>query len=113
MKHTRTRLASAFLVVALAAPIAQATIPHEVGSPTQGPAPVAGAALIARQGPPPIIRMDGQPAAFVRPITMEGAGGFDWADAGVGFGAAAGLVLIGAGSAVVLRRNRRLASPVH
>ena len=42
------------------------------------------------------------PRPPTRPIVMESAG-LDWPDAGVGFGAAAGLALLGAGSAVALR----------
>jgi hypothetical protein len=45
------------------------------------------------------------PRPPTRPIVIDGAG-FDWTDAGVGFGAAAGLGLLGAGSAVALRRRR-------
>ena len=42
------------------------------------------------------------PRPPTRPIVMESAG-FDWPDAGVGFAAAAGLGLLGAGSVVALR----------
>lgn len=45
------------------------------------------------------------PPPVTRPIVIGGTS-FDWTDAGVGFGAAAGLGLLGAGSAVALRRRR-------
>jgi hypothetical protein len=43
-----------------------------------------------------------RPAPLTRPIVIDGTG-FDWADAGVGFATATGLVLLGAGSAVAVR----------
>jgi hypothetical protein len=45
------------------------------------------------------------PAPVTRPIVIEGPG-FDWTDAGIGFAAAVGLGLLGAGSAVALRSRR-------
>ena len=45
------------------------------------------------------------PPPETRPIVIGGTS-FDWTDAGVGFGAAAGLGLLGAGSAVALHRRR-------
>jgi hypothetical protein len=40
--------------------------------------------------------------AVIRPIVISGTG-FDWPDAGIGFGAAAGLALLAAGTGVALR----------
>ena len=114
MNQVRRGLAAAVLVVALSSPIAQASFPHEGGQPTAAdPTAAAGAALAGRSVPPPIARMDGQVPTLVRPIVLDAGGGFDWADAGVGFGSAAGLALIGAGSLVALRRHRRVGPAAH
>src|SRR5262245_26484551 len=45
-----------------------------------------------------------------RPIVIAGTG-FDWTDAGIGFAAAAGLVMLGAGTAVAVRSRRLGPSP--
>jgi hypothetical protein len=42
----------------------------------------------------------------IRPIVADGAGGFDWKDAGIGFAAAGGLALMGAGSLATARWRR-------
>jgi hypothetical protein len=43
-------------------------------------------------------------------VVVEAEGGFDWADAGIGAGTAAGVVLIGAAAGVGLSHRRRLVS---
>ena len=66
-------------------------------------APAAQAAL-----PTPIW---GRPAPEKPPVVVvESDGGFDWADAGIGAGAAAGVVLVGAAAGVGLSHRRRLVS---
>jgi hypothetical protein len=50
------------------------------------------------------------PAPVTRPLVIDGTG-FDWTDAGVGFAAAAGLALLGAGTAVAVRSRRLEPSP--
>jgi hypothetical protein len=50
-------------------------------------------------------------AQLTRPIVVEGTS-FDWADAGVGFAAAAGLGLLGLGSAAAVR-SRRMNARLH
>jgi hypothetical protein len=59
----------------------------------------------------PVVRSgrDGS-APPARPIVMSGAG-FDWPDAGIGFVAAAGIGLVGAGGAVAIRARRRDGRP--
>jgi len=41
-------------------------------------------------------------------VVVEAGDGFDWADAGIGAGVAAGLVLLGAATAKVVRRHRHV-----
>ena len=48
-----------------------------------------------------------------RPIVIEGQTGFDWTDAGVGFAAAAGVALLGAGSILTVRWRRHVGTPAH
>lgn len=91
MNHTRHRLAIGLAVAALAPGVAQASIPHEPGADPAG----AGVVLPSRT------------------IVIEGESGFDWTDAGVGFAAAAGLALLGAGSILTVRWRRHVASPAH
>jgi hypothetical protein len=50
------------------------------------------------------------PAAPVQEVEVVTSDGFDWADAGVGAGTAAGLVLLAAATATGLAHRRRLAS---
>jgi hypothetical protein len=70
---------------------------------------LAAAALLsapaaqARQDPSTGARVPEQPTVVVEP-----GDGFDWADAGIGAGVAAGLVLFGAGTAKIVRRHRHV-----
>ena len=88
MTRTSTKvlrsLALAATVSALAAPAASA-LPAEL---TQSPA-------------------NGQedPATPVRVVTVHTDSGFDWGDAGIGAAAGLSLMLVGAGSAIVVRRR--------
>jgi hypothetical protein len=71
---------------------------------------LAAAALLsapaapARQDPSTGARVPEQPTVVV----VEPGGGFDWADAGIGAGVAAGLVLFGAATARIVRRHRHV-----
>ena len=117
MSHTRTPLAIALALAAVAATPAAAVIPHEVGQAPSAGAPVAS----VERSAPPIARMDRlrpEPASvaaavvpasqtLVRPIVAADAGGFDWTDAGIGFAAAAGIALMGAGALAPVRWRRQ------
>lgn len=46
-----------------------------------------------------------KPATPVRVVTVETDGGFDWGDAGIGAGSGLALVLVGVGSALVVRHR--------
>ena len=84
MSHTRSSLAIALALAAVAATPAAAMLPPEAGQArSAGNAPV------------------------IRPIVADGAGGFDWKDAGIGFAAAGGLALMGAGSLATVRWRRQ------
>jgi hypothetical protein len=73
-------------------------------------AAIAAAALLsapaaqARQDATTGARVPEEPTVVV----VEAGDGFDWADAGIGAGVAAGLVLLGAATAKVVRRQRRV-----
>jgi hypothetical protein len=55
-------------------------------------------------------RPSAPPTSVARPIVIAGTS-FDWTDAGVGFAAAAGLGLLGAGTGVAVRARRLGTSP--
>jgi hypothetical protein len=71
---------------------------------------LAAAALLsapaaqARQDSSTGARVPEQPSVVV----VEAGDGFDWADAGIGAGVAAGLVLFGAATAKFVRRHRHV-----
>lgn len=69
----------------------------------------AGRSLVATAAVTPPDRIDAASQAPVRPIVTDGGTSFDWTDAGIGFAAAAGLALMGAGSLATVRwrRNER------
>jgi hypothetical protein len=75
-------------------------------------AAIATAALLA--APPAQARNDAGTGARVPEeptvVVVEAGDGFDWADAGIGAGVAAGLVLLGAATAKVVRRQRHAAA---
>lgn len=104
MNITRNRLAAVLAVAALAAPAAQASIPHEPGA-DPGP-PVTSA---DRQH----ARLDGSLPPASRPIVIGRSAGFDWTDAGIGFGVALGLALLGAGTIATVHWRRDFGRPAH
>jgi hypothetical protein len=109
MNHTRKRMAIGLAVGALAPGVAQANIPHEAGQ-----APEATVAVAAGgHATPHIARLEASVPPAPRPIVIERSAGFDWTDAGIGFAAAAGLALLGAGSVVTVRWRRHIGSPAH
>lgn len=136
MNHTRKRIAIGLAVAALAPGVAQASIPHEPDRTSQAavtsavagrsappigrmdgalppPSRPAVTAGVGGRAAPPIGRLDGSLPPPSRPIVIEKATGFDWTDAGIGFAAAAGLALLGAGSVVTVRSRRQFGSPAH
>jgi hypothetical protein len=99
------------LVVALAVPAAAAA---DTDYPAPGgPIPVTSPPRLAAQGTD-VAAADQQAPKFpsrvevyrAPPSTLHTAGGFDWADAGVGAGGAALLVTISLGAALTLRRRQ-------
>lgn len=109
-RTTRQRTATAGLVLTLAAtgaPAAQATFPD-------GDSPVsstqARAAALAER-----VRTEPAPPAIDTSFGLDVvAGGFDWADAGIGAGIALGAAGLLAGSVLVVRRaggRDRLSTP--
>lgn len=116
---TRHRVATAGLALALAAigaPVAQATFP-DGDSPVPAGAPheqspgrstqARGAALGER------VRTEPAPPVIDTSFSLDTAGGFDWADAGVGAGIALGATGLLMGSVLVVRRagRNRLSTP--
>jgi hypothetical protein len=79
----------------IAVALAAACLP---ASPTAGARPASGEPGVTA------------PAAPVQEVEVVTSDGFDWADAGVGAGTAAGLVLLAAATATGLAHRRRLAS---
>jgi hypothetical protein len=55
-------------------------------------------------------RLAGAPVRPDKAIVVQEADGFDWADAGIGAGAAAGLVLLGVATSRIVRRHRGVAA---
>jgi hypothetical protein len=70
------------------------------------------ATIVLLSGPAAQARPDVTTGARVpeepKVVVVEAGDGFDWADAGIGAGVAAGLVLLGAVTAKVVRRQRRV-----
>jgi hypothetical protein len=92
------------LLAAAVAPLAQAMhAPERAGISTTATLDAA-----TRHHHPDVVL---QPPTRI--ITVREADTFDWGDAGIGAGAALGLVLVGGGSALLLRRdNGRKGVPV-
>ncbi len=131
MNTTRKNIAIGLAVATLAPGLAQAAIPHEPDRASTPAASIAGG--IAGRPAPPLARLDGalpppsigltgtftSGAGVVRtapvaprPIVIaDEQGGFDWTDAGLGFAAAAALVLLGTGSVATVRWRRHTGSP--
>jgi hypothetical protein len=107
--HTARRITSqaalATAVLALAAPVAGAAAPDHVDRVQPGPQASPDISDYA-QGRTP----GEQPAVQVVRVTREVATtrGFDWDSAGIGAGAAVGIVLVGAGGFMTIARVRRL-----
>lgn len=87
------------------------TIPAAGASAAQGQQPSPIQRIIAQEGAARMTLLRRQaatehatPAAIV--VTVDG-GGFDWGDAGIGGAAGVALVILGAGSIVLLRDGRR------
>ena len=109
----------AALAVALALPAAASAADTSYYGP-EGPVPVNGATRLPALGTD-VAAPDQQAPTFPSKIpvyrprssTSQVAGGFDWADAGVGAGGAALLWTVSLGAVLTLRRRRdRAPSPV-
>jgi len=87
----RIRRRRRWIVLALAAAALSA-------APAAGARPDSGGSDVTPPKPP------------VQEVEVVTADGFDWTDAGVGAGAAAGIVLLAGATAVALGHRRRLAS---
>jgi hypothetical protein len=100
------------LVVALAVPAAASAADTDYPAP-EGPIPVTSPTRLAAQGTD-VAAPDQQAPKFpsrvevyrAPPSAPQAAGGFDWADAGVGAGGAALLVTISLGAALTIRRRQ-------
>jgi hypothetical protein len=118
--HRLTRpVALGLTVFAFAAPTAAAEIPHHAspeGNPVAGPDDKAAAMIEARRdlrSPDTRDHADGRgtfnaPEVTVVKVTEPSpvSGGVDWADAGIGAGAAFGLSLLALGSTLAVVRRR-------
>lgn len=108
MQHGRNRklkaLATAFAVAAFAAPAAQASIDTDARHQALVDK-VQQAQVDARHQA--LLRHEQGPAVYVTGQTQSvtSSGGTDWSNAGIGAGAAFGLVLIAAGGAFVGRKK--------
>ena len=96
MNRIRRLTALGIAIAALAPATAQAYFPHD------GP---AGDPVL------PVVAAAGGSPAQPQSIVIKERNGFDWADAGMGFAAAAGLALLSAGSLVTVRSRRGAARP--
>jgi hypothetical protein len=95
--------AVALALAAIAAPMAEARhAPAEAELSTSPSGPVDAA---TRHHHPDVA----QP--LTRVIAVTRAGGFDWADAGIGAGGALGAVLLAGGSVLLVKRTHRRAIP--
>jgi hypothetical protein len=124
-QHRFKRLATAIVAAAVLLPVTQAGAqasstsgPGEYGMPRSMPSDYAGnlgqlpRSMPADYGTLVEPGQYGMPRAL--PVDYEpvggtaGGSGFDWADAGIGAGAAFGLVLLAAAAVLTLRGGRRL-----
>jgi hypothetical protein len=102
----------AALAVALALPAAASAADTPYPAP-EGPVPVTGATRLPALGTD-VAAPDQQAPNFPSQVTVyrpqsptpRAAGGFDWADAGVGAGGAALLLTISLGAGLTLRRRQ-------
>jgi hypothetical protein len=95
--------ALAFALAAVAAPAAQAR--HAPGNVELGTTPSGPVDAATRHHHPDVFRPP------TRIVAVPQASTFDWGDAGIGAGAAVGAVLLIGGSALLLNRSDRPASP--
>ena len=117
MKTTgRARVAAVFAACLIAAPTTLAGPVFDGGGSNAGgptaPSPRAAQSSTSIASPTPtprIARLDGGhsiPAGPVPTVISVHSSGFDWNDAGAGFGVAFGLALLAGGSLLVTRRPR-------
>ncbi len=105
MKTTHRHLATGLAVVALSAPAAHASIPHEPGRQ-----PSAGSAATGRPEPP-LADLAGASPPAAAPVILRTGGGFDWRAAGTGFAAATAFALLGGGTLIAGRKRRHAGTP--
>ncbi len=104
MKKSHRHLATGLAVVALSAPAAHASIPHEPGQPSVG-SPVTG------RPEPPLADLAGVAPPAAAPVILRSGGGFDWRAAGTGFAAATAFALLGGGTLIAGRKRRHAGTP--
>jgi hypothetical protein len=106
-KRVRRTVALGLAALAVAAPSAGAVIPDRHGGSVGDAAATATGPLGARVRPDDGTGVRGTGIATTPVVTVApNADGFDWRDAGIGFGAALAAVLALAGSARVVRQVR-------
>ena len=108
MQHARNRklkaLAAALAVAALAAPGTQAAL--RVDARHQALLDKAPQAQVDARHQALFDRGEQGPSVYVTKAPQQSAsGGMDWGDAGIGAGTAVGVILLGAGGALVVRRR--------
>lgn len=105
MKKLHPRLVTGLAVIALSAPAAHASVPHEPGQQPSVGNPVTG------RPEPPLPDLAGVSPGAATPTILRTGGGFDWEAAGTGFAAATAFALLGGGTLIVGRRRRHAGTP--
>ena len=108
MQHARNRklktLAAAIAVAAFAAPVTQAAV--DVDARHQALLDKAPQAQVDARHQALLERGDQGPSVYVTKAPAQtSSDGMDWGDAGIGAGMAVGVILLGAGGALVVRRK--------
>jgi hypothetical protein len=108
MRHARNRklkaLAAALATAAVAAPVTQAAL--HVDARHQALLDKAPQAQVDARHQALFDRGEQGPSVYVTKAPQQSASdGIDWGDAGIGAGAAVGVILLGAGGALVVRRR--------
>ncbi len=108
MQHARNRnlktLATVIAVAALAAPVTQAAV--DVDARHQALLDKAPQAQVDARHQALLERGGEGPSVYVTKAPQQSASeGMDWGDAGIGAGMAVGVILLGAGGALVVRRK--------